>query len=94
MKWTKFDLDEKECLLEFTEDQNYKYQAEIIKLEPIFGNHLFGNFDLNVSVFDKQAEHIEKFELIGLNGKFKGALKNLEKLKMQAMKKYNAKMAI
>lgn len=88
MEWKKFDLDEKECILEFAESDIYKFQAELIKLEPIFGNHIFGNFDLNVSVFDKKGQSIENFSLNGLNGKFKEALRQLEKLKEKAVERY------
>lgn len=88
-KWTKFDLSSKEDVLEFFENKAYKFQAELIKLEPIFGSHIFGNFELNVTVFDLEGEHIENFSLNGLNGKFNAAIKQLEILKSKALNKYN-----
>ena len=89
MKWTRFDLGSKDDVLEFFESQNYKFQAELIKLEPIFGSHIFGNFELNVTVFDLDGIQIENFSLEGLNGKMNAAIKQLEALKNKALSKYN-----
>lgn len=88
MEWKKFDLGDKECVLQFGENDSHKFQAELVKLEPIFGSYVFGNFDLNVSVFNKEGQPIENFTLNGLNGKFKGALRQLEKLKEKALTQY------
>lgn len=90
MEWINQDLGMKDCLLEFAETEQYKFQAEIVKLEPIFGGYYFGNFELSVTVFDLDGKQVEALELNGLNGKFKGALKQLQMLKDKASCKYNS----
>jgi len=91
MKWEKFDLGKnmKEDLLETAKNDNYKFQAQIIKKVHIYGERLFGDFDIILTVFQLNSNNVETFKIIGLNGNFKGAKKQLIKLKEKALIKYS-----
>ena len=90
MKWKKFDLGKtmKEDLIETATNGEYKFQAEIVKKVNLFGEKLFGDFDIRVSVFDINSNFVDKLELKGMNGNFSGAKNQLNKLKKKALTKY------
>ena len=91
VKWQKYDFGSKileDDVLEFYENQNYKFQAQIFKKINIFGEKLFGDFDIELVVFDKNGKEIETYRLYGLNGSSKGAISVLSRFKESALQKY------
>jgi hypothetical protein len=89
MNWEVYDLGLDQCVLEFAQNNNYKFQAEIVKKEHIFGEKLFGDFDVHCRVFDHNSNQIDVKEYVGMNGTFKGAKKLLDKCKQHVLEKYN-----
>lgn len=88
-QWKDFDLSMPECLLQTRENESYRATLEVIKKENIFNsNKLFGDFDIVLEVYDKCNKQYYHNDLIGLNGNYKAAIKNANKLKDDVNKRY------
>lgn len=88
MSWVEEKLGVSDCVLEYLANDKYKAQAEVIGKVPIYGQKLFGDYDICVTVFNEYDKAIETKEMKGLNGNYKMAYNSLNKLKQEIQSKY------